>query len=179
MSTALVLWYVGIATLSTGVIWKGSELLERSSERLAGHYGLPPIVRTRGAPFPVVGALLLSLVVEPAWTIGTFALPVLLVVVVRRPASTALPTAVAPHRRSLVGISLATYQPTTARIAPTRCRNLSGPTRSHSGRRPRGDGRSDATRRTPVPMATAVQRESGNGVRMGASTSRRPLYGRS
>lgn len=48
--------------------------------------------RERGAPFPIVdqfsflvGALLLSLVVEPAWTIETFTLPVLLVIIVLTP----------------------------------------------------------------------------------------------
>lgn len=48
--------------------------------------------RKRGAPFPIVdqfsflvGALLLSLVVEPAWTIATFTPPVLLVIVILTP----------------------------------------------------------------------------------------------
>jgi cation:H+ antiporter len=54
MDLAQGLWYLGVAVGATLVIWKGSGLLDRSSERLAGHYGMPPIVR--GAIIAAVGS---------------------------------------------------------------------------------------------------------------------------
>ncbi|WP_233255287.1 sodium:calcium antiporter [Haloplanus rallus] len=40
--------------MSTAVVWKGSDYLDRSGERLAHHYGMPPIVR--GAVVAAVGS---------------------------------------------------------------------------------------------------------------------------
>lgn len=40
----ILLWTV-VAVVSTGVIWKGSGLLESSSERLSAYYRLPDIVQ--------------------------------------------------------------------------------------------------------------------------------------
>ncbi|MFB6196535.1 MAG: sodium:calcium antiporter [Haloplanus sp.] len=54
MTVARVLWYVAVAVVSTGVIWQGSGYFERASERLAGHYGMPPVVR--GAIIAAVGS---------------------------------------------------------------------------------------------------------------------------
>jgi cation:H+ antiporter len=42
MSALLVA--LGLAAVATGVIWKGSEHLERSAGRLSKHYGLPVAV---------------------------------------------------------------------------------------------------------------------------------------
>jgi len=54
MTLATGAWYVAVAAASTAVVWKGSGLLDGASERLAGHYGLPPIVR--GAIVAAVGS---------------------------------------------------------------------------------------------------------------------------
>ena len=45
MTLATGVWYAAVAVGSTAVIWKGSGFLDHASERLAGHYGLPPVVR--------------------------------------------------------------------------------------------------------------------------------------
>jgi len=54
MTLATGAWYVAVAAASAVVVWKGSGFLDRSSERLARHYGLPPIVR--GAIVAAVGS---------------------------------------------------------------------------------------------------------------------------
>ncbi|MFB6101359.1 MAG: sodium:calcium antiporter [Haloplanus sp.] len=54
MTVALGLWYAGVAVVATAVIWTGSGFLERASERLAKHYGMPPIIR--GAVIAAVGS---------------------------------------------------------------------------------------------------------------------------
>jgi len=53
MTLATGVWYAA-AVGSTAVIWKGSGFLDHASERLAGHYGLPPVVR--GAIVAAVGS---------------------------------------------------------------------------------------------------------------------------
>jgi cation:H+ antiporter len=55
MTLATGVWYAAVALGSTAVIWTGSGFLDHASERLAGYYGLPPIVR--GAIVGVVGLL--------------------------------------------------------------------------------------------------------------------------
>ena len=54
MTLATGVWYAAVALGSTAVIWKGSGFLDHASERLAGHYGLPPVVR--GAIVAAVGS---------------------------------------------------------------------------------------------------------------------------
>ncbi|AXG07197.1 sodium:calcium antiporter [Haloplanus rubicundus] len=54
MTLATGVWYAAVVAGSAAVVWKGSGLLDRASERLAGHYGLPPIVR--GAIVAAVGS---------------------------------------------------------------------------------------------------------------------------
>jgi cation:H+ antiporter len=49
-----ILLYLGLAAVSTGVVWKGSELLEGASEKLAVYYDLPAIVQ--GAIIAAVGS---------------------------------------------------------------------------------------------------------------------------
>lgn len=47
-------WYVALAVVGTAVVWRASDLLEASSDRLAAHYGLPAIVQ--GAILVAVGS---------------------------------------------------------------------------------------------------------------------------
>ena len=54
MTLAIGVWYAAVALASTAVVWRGSGLLDHASEQLAGHYGLPPIVR--GAIVAAVGS---------------------------------------------------------------------------------------------------------------------------
>ena len=51
---APLLFDVGIIVAATAAIWKGSDWLEASSERLAAHYGLPDVVQ--GAILVAVGS---------------------------------------------------------------------------------------------------------------------------
>jgi cation:H+ antiporter len=54
MALSIGVWYAAVVAASTAVIWKGSGLLDAASERLAHHYGLPPIIR--GAVIAAVGS---------------------------------------------------------------------------------------------------------------------------
>mgnify|MGYP006291155353 CR=1 FL=1 len=79
MSGALVVWYAGLAAVGTGVIWKGSDLLERSSERLAVHYGMPPIVRGAviaavGSSFPELSSTVLATLLHGQFDLGVGAI---------------------------------------------------------------------------------------------------------
>jgi cation:H+ antiporter len=49
-----LLLYIGLIVLSTAVIWQGSFMLEKSAERLASYYQLPPVVQ--GAVIEAVGS---------------------------------------------------------------------------------------------------------------------------
>jgi hypothetical protein len=53
LTLATGVWYAAVAVGSTAVIWRGSGSLDHASERLAGYYGLPPVVR--GAIVAAVG----------------------------------------------------------------------------------------------------------------------------
>ena len=60
-----VLPLLALAVVATGVIWKGSELLERSAERLSKHYGLPvavhgAVVVAIGSSFPELSSVVIS-----------------------------------------------------------------------------------------------------------------------
>lgn len=60
-----VLPFLLLAVVATGVIWKGSELLERSAERLSKHYGLPvavhgAVVVAIGSSFPELSSVVVS-----------------------------------------------------------------------------------------------------------------------
>jgi hypothetical protein len=64
MTLATGVWYAAVAVASTAVIRKGSGFPDHASERLAGHYGPPPVVR--GAIVAFVGWIGL----EPVGVVG-------------------------------------------------------------------------------------------------------------
>jgi cation:H+ antiporter len=68
-----------LAVVSTGVIWKGSELLEGAAERLSKHYGLPvavhgAIVVAVGSSFPELSSVIISTVVHGEFSLGVGAI---------------------------------------------------------------------------------------------------------
>ncbi|WP_433633139.1 sodium:calcium antiporter [Halomicrococcus sp. NG-SE-24] len=73
MSSLLVPFVV--ALISTGVIWKASELLERSAERLSKHYRLPvavhgAIVVAVGSSFPELSSVVVSTALHGEFSLG-------------------------------------------------------------------------------------------------------------
>jgi cation:H+ antiporter len=61
---------VALALVATAVVWKGSEWLEASSQRLSAHYGLPPVVQGAvvvavGSSFPELVSVVLSTAPPP------------------------------------------------------------------------------------------------------------------
>jgi cation:H+ antiporter len=73
------LWYLAVAVGSTLLIWKGSGLLDRSSERLAGHYGMPPVVRGAivaavGSSMPELSSTVLATLVHGQFDLGVGAI---------------------------------------------------------------------------------------------------------
>lgn len=74
----LLLWTV-VAIVATGVIWKGSGLLETSSERLSAYYRLPDIVQGAvvvaiGSSFPELSTVVISATVHGAFDVGVAAI---------------------------------------------------------------------------------------------------------
>lgn len=74
----ILLWTV-VAVVSTGVIWKGSGLLESSSERLSAYYRLPDIVQGAvvvavGSSFPELSTTVISAAIHGAFEIGVAAI---------------------------------------------------------------------------------------------------------
>ncbi|NHN47318.1 sodium:calcium antiporter [Halostella sp. JP-L12] len=70
---------LGLAVVATGVIWKGSEFLERSAERLSKHYGLPvavhgAIVVAVGSSFPELSSVVISTLVHGEFSLGVGAI---------------------------------------------------------------------------------------------------------
>ncbi|RBI64605.1 sodium:calcium antiporter [halophilic archaeon] len=73
MSSLLVPFVV--ALISTGVIWKASELLERSAERLSKHYRLPvavhgAVVVAVGSSFPELSSVVVSTALHGEFSLG-------------------------------------------------------------------------------------------------------------
>jgi len=71
----MVFLYVLVTLVSTAIVWAGSDLLERSSERLATHYGLPPIVQGAiiaavGSSFPEFSSTVLSTALHGEFALG-------------------------------------------------------------------------------------------------------------
>jgi cation:H+ antiporter len=69
----------GIAVVATAVIWKGSEFLERSAERLSRFYGLPPavhgaVVIAVGSSFPELSSIVISTLVHGEFSLGVGAI---------------------------------------------------------------------------------------------------------
>ncbi len=76
---ASVLGLVGLALVSTAVIYAGSTLLERSSQRLAVHYGLPAVVQGAivaaiGSSFPELSSAVLATLLHGEFSLGVGAI---------------------------------------------------------------------------------------------------------
>ncbi|MFC4448758.1 sodium:calcium antiporter [Halorussus aquaticus] len=74
-----IVWYLLLAVGATAVIWKGSELLERSAERLSKHYGLPvavhgAVVVAIGSSFPELSSVVISTLVHGEFGLGVGAI---------------------------------------------------------------------------------------------------------
>ena len=70
---------VGLAVVSTGVIWKGSEMLETAAARLSRHYGLPvavhgAVVIAIGSSFPELSSVVISTLVHGEFELGVGAI---------------------------------------------------------------------------------------------------------
>jgi cation:H+ antiporter len=76
--TSLVL-LTGLAIVSTGVIWKGSELLETSAAKLSRYYGLPvavhgAVVIAIGSSFPELSSVVISTLLHGEFALGVGAI---------------------------------------------------------------------------------------------------------
>ena len=70
---------VGLAVVSTAIIWKGSELLETAAARLSRHYGLPvavhgAVVVAVGSSFPELSSVVISTLVHGEFSLGVGAI---------------------------------------------------------------------------------------------------------
>ena len=67
--------YILLALVSSVVVWMGSGILEGSSERLAVHYDLPPIIQgaviaAMGSSFPELASVIVSTLVHGEFELG-------------------------------------------------------------------------------------------------------------
>jgi cation:H+ antiporter len=74
-----LLLYLGLVVLSTAVIWKGSFMLEKSAERLASYYQLPPVVQGAvieavGSSFPELSSTVIATLVHGEFELGVAAI---------------------------------------------------------------------------------------------------------
>lgn len=74
-----LLGYIGLAVVSTAVVWKGSEWLEACSEKLSAYYELPPLVQgalvlALGSSFPELATAVLSTLVHGVFELGVSAI---------------------------------------------------------------------------------------------------------
>jgi cation:H+ antiporter len=74
----ILLWTL-VAVVATGIVWKGSGLLETSSERLSAYYRLPDIVQGAvvvaiGSSFPELSTVVISAAFHGAFDIGVAAI---------------------------------------------------------------------------------------------------------
>lgn len=72
-------FYLGLAIVSTAVIWAGSGRLERSAERLSKHYGIPvavhgAVVVAVGSSFPELSSVVVSTLVHDEFSLGVGAI---------------------------------------------------------------------------------------------------------
>ncbi|MFW6321341.1 MAG: sodium:calcium antiporter [Halohasta sp.] len=66
---------LGLAIVSTAVVWKGSELLDEASQRLAIYYGLPAVVQGAvivaiGSSFPEIASVVLAVLLHGTFDLG-------------------------------------------------------------------------------------------------------------
>ena len=76
--SAILLWTL-VAIIATAIIWKGSGLLERSSQRLSAYYRLPEIVQGAivvavGSSFPELSTTVISTLVHGEFELGVAAI---------------------------------------------------------------------------------------------------------
>lgn len=74
-----LVWATLLAVVGTGVIWKGSELLEDAAGRLSKHYGLPvavhgAVVVAVGSSFPELTSVILSTLLHGEFSLGVGAI---------------------------------------------------------------------------------------------------------
>jgi cation:H+ antiporter len=74
-----ILFWAVVALAGTGVIWKGSGLLERSSERLSAYYRLPDIVQGAivvavGSSFPELSTTVIAALIHGQFELGVAAI---------------------------------------------------------------------------------------------------------
>ncbi|MEA2117290.1 sodium:calcium antiporter [Halovibrio sp. HP20-50] len=74
-----VLTWTLVAVVSTAIVWRGSSLLERASERLAAYYRLPDIVQGAvvvavGSSFPELSTTVISTLVHGEFELGVAAI---------------------------------------------------------------------------------------------------------
>ena len=67
--------YILLALVSTAVVWIGSGILEGSSEKLAVHYDLPPIIQgaviaAMGSSFPELSSIVISTLLHGEFELG-------------------------------------------------------------------------------------------------------------
>ena len=79
MSASQALLYGAIAVAATAGVWKGSSLLERASDRLSTHYGLPAVVQGAivaaiGSSFPELSTAVLSTLLHGEFDLGVSAI---------------------------------------------------------------------------------------------------------
>ncbi|ELY61644.1 sodium:calcium antiporter [Natronolimnohabitans innermongolicus] len=75
----VLLWLVALAAVATALVWAGSLSLERSAERLARYYGLPPIVQGAviaavGSSFPELSSVVIATVRYGEFELGVAAI---------------------------------------------------------------------------------------------------------
>ncbi|MFG6136690.1 sodium:calcium antiporter [Halomonas sp. B23F22_10] len=75
---AILIWSL-VAVVATAIVWRGSGLLETSSERLAAHYRLPDIVQGAivvavGSSFPELSTTVISTLVHGEFELGVAAI---------------------------------------------------------------------------------------------------------
>ena len=70
--------YVGLTVVSTAIVWKGSALLEASTEKLSAYYQIPPLVQGSvvlavGSSFPELSTAVLSAALHGDFELGVAA----------------------------------------------------------------------------------------------------------
>lgn len=78
MILSLLLW-IAVAILATGILWKGSDWLERASEKLSTYYELPDIVQGAlvvaiGSSFPELSTVVISTLLHGEFDLGVAAI---------------------------------------------------------------------------------------------------------
>lgn len=74
-----ILGYLALAAVGTAIVWKGSDLLEGSSEKLGRHYHLPPVVQGAviaavGSSFPELTTTVFSTLIHGKFELGVAAI---------------------------------------------------------------------------------------------------------